>query len=78
MGFLGAVSSTILGYYFYFRAMAKSKSTLLVVLIVYIIPLLVSALVSYFYLQEKLNLGMLLGLLISIIGVFIFAYHSQL
>ena len=57
--------------------MAESKSTLLVVLIVYIIPLLVSALVSYFYLGEKLNLGMGIGLLISLIGVCVFAYYSK-
>ncbi len=77
LGFLGAFASTILGYYFYFKAMAESKSTLLVVLIVYIIPLLVSGLVSYFYLGEKLNLGMMVGLLISLIGVCVFAYNSK-
>lgn len=77
LGFLGAVASTILGYYFYFKAMAQSKSTLLVVLIVYIIPLIITSLVSYYFLGEKLNVGMLVGLLISMIGVVIFAYYSQ-
>ncbi len=77
LGFLGAFASTILGYYFYFKAMAQSKSTLLVVLIVYIIPLIVSGLVSYFYLGEKLNLGMIIGLLISMLGVCVFAYYSK-
>lgn len=77
LGFLGAVASTILGYYFYFKAMAQSKSTLLVVLIVYIIPLIVASLVSYFYLGEKLNLGMIVGLIISMVGVSVFAYYSK-
>lgn len=77
LGFLGAVASTILGYYFYFKAMAESKSTLLVVLIVYIIPLIVASLVSYFYLGEKLNLGMIVGLIISMVGVSIFSYYSK-
>lgn len=77
LGFLGALASTILGYYFYFKAMAQSKSTLLVVLIVYIIPLIVTSLVSYFYLGEKLNLGMIIGLILSIIGVAVFSYYSK-
>ena len=77
LGFLGAVASTILGYYFYFKAMAQSKSTLLVVLIVYIIPLIVASLVSYYYLGEKLNLGMIVGLIISMVGVSVFAYYSK-
>ena len=77
LGFLGAVASTILGYYFYFKAMAQSKSTLLVVLIVYIIPLMVASLVSYYYLGEKLNLGMIVGLIISMVGVSIFSYYSK-
>lgn len=77
LGFLGAVASTILGYYFYFKAMAESKSTLLVVLIVYIIPLIVASLVSYYYLGEKLNIGMIAGLIISMVGVSIFSYYSK-
>lgn len=73
---LGAIASTVLGYYYYFRAMAQTKNTLLVVLIVYIIPLIVTSIISHFFMGEKINLGMLVGLLISIIGICIFAYHT--
>ena len=76
-GFLGALASTALGYYFYFKAMAESKSTVLVILLVYIVPLLVASLVSYFYLNEKLNFGMIIRLIISMLGVSIFSYFSK-
>ena len=75
-GFLGAFTATILGYYYYFRAMAQTQNTLLVVLIVYIVPLVITSVLSYFFLGEKINLGMFIGLLISMIGICIFAYHS--
>ena len=75
-GLLGAFASTILGYYYYFRAMAQTQNTLLVVLIVYIVPLVITSVLSYFFLGEKINLGMFIGLLTSMIGICIFAYHS--
>ena len=74
---LGAIASTILGYYYYFRAMAQTNNTLLVVLIVYIVPLIITSVISYFFLGEKINLGMLVGLIISMIGIIVFAYHSK-
>ena len=76
-GFLGAFASTILGYYYYFRAMAQTQNTLLVVLIVYIVPLVFTSVLSYYFLGEKINLGMFIGLLISIIGICIFAYYTS-
>lgn len=72
----GAIASTVLGYYYYFRALAHTNNTLLVVLIVYIIPLLVTSFISHFFMNEKINLGMFTGLLISIIGICIFAYFT--
>ena len=75
--FGGAFTSVVLGYYFYFKAMAKAKNTLLVVLIVYIVPLVVTTLVSHFYLKEKINLGMIAGLLISIFGIVVFTKYSK-
>ena len=73
---LGAIASTILGYYYYFRALSQTKNTLLVVLIVYIVPLIITSFLSYFFLGEKVNLGMIIGLLISIVGICIFAYYT--
>ena len=73
---LGAFASTILGYYYYFRALAQTKNTLLVVLIVYIVPLVITSIISYFFLGEQINQGMLSGLIISMLGICVFAYYS--
>lgn len=77
VGFLGSFSAVFLGYYFYFRALAKSNSTLLVILVVYILPLLVVSILSKIILKEELNIGMISGLIISIMGIIIFGYHSK-
>mgnify|MGYP001390137103 CR=1 FL=1 len=76
-GILGAFASVILGYYFYFKALAKTNNTLLVILIVYIVPLIFSTLLSSIILKEKINLGMIFGLLVSIIGIGIFGWASN-
>ena len=57
--------------------MAQTNNTLLVVLIVYIVPLIITSVISYFFLGEKINLGMLCGLIVSILGIIVFAYHSK-
>ena len=75
-GFLGAFAASILGYYFYFRSMAHSKNTLLVVLIVYILPVIITATVCHYALKQKINSGMLTGLIISIVGICIYTYFT--
>lgn len=68
---------TVLGYYFFYRAMANSSNTTLVVLIVYVFPILVVSVLSRLILKEKLTCGMIIGLLISIIGIAIFTYYNK-
>lgn len=75
---LSTFSSFILGYYFYFKALEKSKTTTLVVLITYVLPITIVAILSNIFLNDKFNLGMLIGLIISIIGIFVFTYYNQL
>lgn len=77
VGFLGAFSTVFLGYYFYFKALAKSDNILLVILVVYILPLLVVSILSKIILKEQLNIGMISGLIISIMGIIVFGYHSK-
>ena len=74
---VGAIFAVILGYYFYFRAISKTKNTTLVVLIVYILPILVVSVLGRLILKEKLNLGMIIGLLVSILGITIFTIYSN-
>jgi len=73
---IGAIF-VVLGYYFFYRAMANSANTTLVVLIVYVLPILVVSVLSRLILKEKLTCGMIIGLLISIIGIAIFTYYNK-
>ena len=73
---IGAVF-VVLGYYFFYLAMANSSNTTLVVLIVYVLPILVVSVLSRLILKEKLTCGMIVGLLISIIGIAIFTYYNK-
>lgn len=73
---LGAFFSSLVGYYFYFKALASTSQTTIVVLISYIVPLVFTSVLSYIFLSEKFNLGMIFGLLISILGIGIYTYYS--
>ena len=72
-----ALLTVFLGTYFYYKAMSKSKSTTLVVLISYVLPLVIITLISHYLLKEKINLGMIIGLLIIIIGIVLFICSSK-
>ena len=48
-----ALLTVFLGTYFYYKAMSKSKSTTLVVLISYVLPLVIITLISHYLLKEK-------------------------
>ena len=72
-----ALLTVFLGTYFYYKAMSKSKSTTLVVLISYVLPLVIITLISHYLLKEKINLGMIIGLLIVIIGIVLFICSSK-
>ena len=67
----------VLGGLFFFKALSKSKYTMLVILITYVLPILIVALLSRIILQEKLNTGMILGALLSIFGIMVFVYYSN-
>ena len=75
--FFSAISSFILGYYFYFKALSNCRSTTLVVLITYVLPLIIVSILSSIFLKEKFNCGMMVGLLLSIIGICLFTYYSK-
>ena len=74
---LSSVSSLMVGHYFFYKALSKSKYTSLVVLISYVLPLLVISILSYFMLNEKINSGMVFGMGVCIVGISIFVYFSK-
>ena len=63
--------------YYFLKALSNSKYITLIVLIVYILPIIITAFMSYMLLNEKINNGMILGLIICIIGIIIFVSHSK-
>lgn len=67
----------ILGYYFFFKALRNTKSLTLVVLITYILPIIITAIISCLFLNETFNLGMFFGLIISIIGITLFIVNCK-
>ena len=67
----------IIGHYYYFKALSNSEYTMLVILITYVVPLIIITLLSTFFLKEKMNCGMLVGLLTCVVGVSIFIYYSK-
>jgi len=74
---LSSISSLMVGHYFFYKALSKSKYTSLVVLISYVLPLLVISILSYFMLNEKINSGMVFGMGVCIVGISIFVYFSK-
>ena len=74
------VSAVILwqiAHYFFYKALSKTNKTSLVVLISYVLPLIVITAISRFLLKEEVNIGMITGLIICIIGICIFVYNSK-
>lgn len=76
LGIIGSFSTAVLGYYFYFKALSSSNSTILVILITYIVPLVIVAVLSKVLLQERINSGMIFGLFLSILGIIVFTYFN--
>ena len=72
-----AILTGILVHYFYIKAMSKTKYTTLVVLMTYVIPLLIVGILSTIFLKEKMNMGMILGMVICLIGIIIFVLNSN-
>ena len=78
VGILVVSALFILGANYYFlKALSNTKYITLVVLIAYIIPIIITALMSYMLLHETINIGMIIGLIICIIGIIIFVGHSK-
>ena len=67
----------IIGYFYFFKALTYENHTSLVVLIAYIIPIILTAIIAYFMLNEKMNIGMVSGITISIFGIYIFVCYSN-
>ena len=68
----------IIGANFYFlKALSNTKYTTLVVLITYILPVIITSIMSYILLNEEFNIGMIIGLIITILGILLFITQSK-
>ncbi len=66
-----------LGSICYYTAIyKKSQDTIIISLISYIIPLLVITLASYLFFGDKINIKMILGMILTIIGVSMVVYYN--
>lgn len=74
---ISALLASLVGHYFFYKALSKSKYTTLVVLITYVLPLLFVTVLSSLFLNEKFNLGMICGMIICLMGITIFIYYSK-
>ena len=74
---IATLAGGIIGHYYYFKALSNSEYTMLVILITYVVPLIIITLLSTLFLKEKMNCGMLVGLLTCVVGVSIFIYYSK-
>ena len=67
---IAVLFSYIVGNLAYYIALNKNDGpTMLVPLIAYVFPLIVMTLISLFVKNDKLNINMLIGILITIIGI---------
>lgn len=68
---------TFIGSICYFTAMYKSsRNTILISLISYILPLLLISIASYIFFEDKINSKMILGMIITIIGLSMVVYYN--
>lgn len=75
--FYSTIASLLVGSYFYYYALEQTNNTVLVVLISFVLPLVFITLLSNYKLKEKMNLGMIIGLILVIIGISIFVCSSK-
>lgn len=61
----------------YFYALSVSSDTTIVVLLTYILPIVIVALLSHFYLKQKMNKGMIGSMAIIILGLLGFGYYKD-
>ena len=70
ISFISVIFSYIVGNFAYLFAIGQNnKSTILVPLVSYVMPLVLMPLISYFAMNEKLNFKMLIGIGITIFGI---------
>jgi drug/metabolite transporter (DMT)-like permease len=65
------------GHYSFIKALDYSTNTTMVVLISYVLPLIIIAILSYLFLNETINMGMLFGMIVTILGIVIFVYYKD-
>ena len=67
---ISVIFSYIFGNLAYLFALGKNNnSTILVPLVSYVMPLIFMTIISYFVTNEKINLKMLIGIIITIFGI---------
>ena len=74
---LSSITTFLLGNLFYLKALSQAKYTVEIVIITYVLPIFIVAILSYMFFKEKFNFKMCLGVLLSIFGIIVFVHGSH-
>ena len=77
---MGIISSSCSTYYLimFFYSLSKTDNTLFVVLITYIVPIVLIAVLGSVLLKEKMNDGMIGSIVVIVLGLLSFGYYKSI
>lgn len=75
---LSAVVVQLITWLMFFYSLSKTDNTLFVVLITYIVPIVLIAILGSIMLKEKMNDGMIGSIIIIVLGLISFGYYKSI
>lgn len=75
---LSAVVVQLITWLMFFYSLSKTDNTLFVVLITYIVPIVLIAVLGSVLLKEKMNDGMIGSIVIIVLGLLSFGYYKSI
>jgi uncharacterized membrane protein len=75
---LSAVVVQLITWLMFFYSLSKTDNTLFVVLITYIVPIVLIAILGSIMLKEKMNDGMIGSIVIIVLGLISFGYYKSI
>ena len=75
---LSAVVVQLITWLMFFYSLSKTDDTLFVVLITYIVPIILIAVLGSVILKEKMNDGMIGSIVIIVLGLLSFGYYKSI
>ena len=73
---LSAVLVQLITWLMFFYSLSKTDNTLFVVLITYIVPIVLIAVLGSVLLKEKMNDGMIGSIVVIVLGLLSFGYYK--